>query len=270
MNQQLDPHVRAIFEQIVTHTPDLGPTPPGEIDARTVDARQHRAALTIAAAAIAIVGVGGAVLVASTSNTSSPGSASPPPAGSTQPLSSIPRPGFDTYPGLASASEQAISPSLDLRAQAAAIAADTVEIVVDGRSFTPPPDAAIAGDGAAQPSLQADWMQDGTEMRWNVYFASDGRDWWVDEVRIYNGQTPGDWLIDGTDRFHTPLGQAYVGDLDMAFAAEEAPGEIRGRLTVSNATMQAFLDWRPGDTIPTIAPQPVDDTLPVVTPVGAD
>ena len=46
----------------------------------------------------------------------------------------------------------------------------------------------------------------GVEMRLNIYFASDGHDWWANEIRTYNGKSPGDWIEYTGTFFRTPLG----------------------------------------------------------------
>lgn len=64
MNMQLDPHVKAVFDEIVAHTPDIGPAPSDE--ATSTDPRRSdggRRWLPIAAAAVVLVGVGAIVVV---------------------------------------------------------------------------------------------------------------------------------------------------------------------------------------------------------------
>jgi hypothetical protein len=64
MNMQLDPHVKAVFDDIVAHTPDIGPMPSGGV-AHLEPGRSHqgRRWLAVAAAAIVVVGVGALVAV---------------------------------------------------------------------------------------------------------------------------------------------------------------------------------------------------------------
>lgn len=59
MNTQLDPHVKAVFENIVAHTPDIGPTPSGHVmNLGPGRSPQGRRWLAVAAAAVVVVGVG--------------------------------------------------------------------------------------------------------------------------------------------------------------------------------------------------------------------
>ena len=87
MNMQLDPHVKAVFDDIVAHTPDIGPTPSGGV-AHLDPGRspQGRRWLAVAAAAIVVVGVGALVAV------QRPDSETPDVAPATQP----PSPGAET------------------------------------------------------------------------------------------------------------------------------------------------------------------------------
>lgn len=64
MNMQLDPHVKAVFDDIIAHTPDIGPTPSGDV-VHLEPARSHRGRrwLAVAAAAIIVVGMGALVVV---------------------------------------------------------------------------------------------------------------------------------------------------------------------------------------------------------------
>ena len=90
MNMQLDPHVKAVFDDIVAHTPDIGPTPSGDVvnlgPGRSNQGRRWRA---VAAAAIVVIGVGALVAV------QRPDSETPDVAPATQP----PAPVADLAPG---------------------------------------------------------------------------------------------------------------------------------------------------------------------------
>ncbi len=64
MNMQLDPHVKAVFDDIVAHTPDIGPTPSGDVVHLTPTPNDNgRRWLAVAAAVIVVVGVGAIVAV---------------------------------------------------------------------------------------------------------------------------------------------------------------------------------------------------------------
>lgn len=64
MNMQLDPHVKAVFDDIDANTPDIGPTPSGDVvHLHPGRSPQGRRWLAVAAAAIVVVGVGALVAI---------------------------------------------------------------------------------------------------------------------------------------------------------------------------------------------------------------
>lgn len=64
MNTQLDPRVKAVFDHIVAHSPDIGPTPSGDAVHRMPTAKRgSRPWLAVAAALIVVVGVGALISV---------------------------------------------------------------------------------------------------------------------------------------------------------------------------------------------------------------
>ncbi|MAT06705.1 MAG: hypothetical protein CL424_16840 [Acidimicrobiaceae bacterium] len=84
---QLDPHVKAVFDDIVAHTPDIGPTPSGDVvHLHPGRSPQGRRWLAVAAAAIVVVGVGALVAI------QRPDAETPDVAPATQP----PSPGVET------------------------------------------------------------------------------------------------------------------------------------------------------------------------------
>jgi hypothetical protein len=94
-----------------------------------------------------------------------------------------------------------------------------------------------AGDAHSQ-TLELFWSQHGVPMRWYLYFASDGRDWWATEMRTYNGQPDGEWVTFTGSFFKRPLGTAFVGDLDVS-ATENG---FTSHLSAKHLELQAFLD----------------------------
>ncbi len=97
--------------------------------------------------------------------------------------------------------------------------ADAITVEADGRTFTPAVDVDVSGDPGVPEeytTLELTWREQGVEMRINLYFSSDGSDWWLSEARVYNGRDPGDWQEEQMGPFlQTPLGQAYEGDVDL-------------------------------------------------------
>jgi hypothetical protein len=57
-------------------------------------------------------------------------------------------------------------------------------------------------------TLEASWWENGVEMRLYMYFRSDGNNWQMYELRTYNGQNPGDWVVFWAFN-PEPLGEPY-------------------------------------------------------------
>jgi hypothetical protein len=101
--------------------------------------------------------------------------------------------------------------------------ADRFIVETGGRRFSPSSEAELSGDpgirpGADQPgytTLELTWFEHGVEMRVNLYFASDPDSWWVSEIRTYDGDDPGQWVTMTGEYLHSPLGEPFVGDLDV-------------------------------------------------------
>ena len=110
--------------------------------------------------------------------------------------------------------------------------AATVTVDVGGQRFTPPSDdVEVSGDPGtpdAYTTLELIWREHGVEMRVNLYFESDGTDWWVSESRTYDGRDPGDWIIQEGQFLRTPLRSPYRGDVTL------------GNLHLTDASLEAF------------------------------
>lgn len=65
-------------------------------------------------------------------------------------------------------------------------------------------------------SLEATWQERGREMRAFFYFRADNKEWWVDEIRTYDGSAEGDWVYYYGDYFRRPLGTDFEGDVTLA------------------------------------------------------
>ena len=67
-------------------------------------------------------------------------------------------------------------------------------IDVNGKTFVAEdPDIEVSGDPGTPTyqTLEMTWQEHGVEMRWYVYFTSDGNEWWSNEFRTYDGNDPG-------------------------------------------------------------------------------
>ncbi len=101
------------------------------------------------------------------------------------------------------------------------------------------------GDSAYQ-TLELVWHEQGSEMRLNIYFQSDGASWSSNEVRTYNGQqSEPDWVTFTGDFFRSPLGSPYIGTFDES-ATE---GGFTSRLHLDGLRLQAFLGYGPGGVV---------------------
>jgi hypothetical protein len=97
--------------------------------------------------------------------------------------------------------------------------AASVEVTVGGKTFVPNPDVSVAGDpGLSKESttLELTWHEQSVEQRINIYFASDGTDWWANEIRTYDGSSDSKWIEQQGEFFKSSLGSAYIGDLDLS------------------------------------------------------
>lgn len=105
-------------------------------------------------------------------------------------------------------------------------------IEVGGQRFVGATQMDVRSDPGTMASwtLELTWQEHGREMRVNMYFASDGRDWRVREVRTYDGNAQGEWVYYVAPLFRVPLGQAFQGQLSLQMARADTP-------TVRSATL---------------------------------
>lgn len=106
-------------------------------------------------------------------------------------------------------------PGIDWRTEVVALAADTLTIETGGRAFTAVGVPLGYGSDPGGPeswTLEVEWTEGGVGQRLYLYFASDGQDWWVDEIRTYDGYPQGEWITYEGPFFRTPLGWPYESD----------------------------------------------------------
>lgn len=85
-------------------------------------------------------------------------------------------------------------------------------------------------------TLELTWQERDVEMRLNIYFQSDGRQWWSNEIRTYDGRQQGEWITYEGDFFRSPLGAPFVGDFEVT--AEDHG--INGTLRLPGLRLEAF------------------------------
>jgi hypothetical protein len=124
---------------------------------------------------------------------------------------------------------------------AASFEADSYQIHVGDTVLTGSGPAEIHSDPGdpTYRTLEIVWHEQGVEQRMNLYFAADAEDWWVTEVRTYDGAVDGEWINywavgqPPREMFRTPRGESFEGDvLLVGFGRVPAVLEIVGlRLT---------------------------------------
>ena len=115
-------------------------------------------------------------------------------------------------------------------------------------------------------TLEVTWQEHGTEMRVYLYFAADATHWWVNEIRTYNGRTPGDWITYTGEFFKTPQGVAFHGDLDLTSDPQQGGQFGVGKVHLRNATIRPLVlpAVRPNDAGPVHVLAPLTGTTLVV------
>jgi hypothetical protein len=128
------------------------------------------------------------------------------------------------------------------------LTADWLRIVPDAPGEGP--DQIFTGERVAVKSdpgddtyrtLEATWLEDGSEMRVNLYLAADEDSWWVRELRTYDGQPTPDWITYRGPLFEAPLGQSYGSDVML----ESTEGNVPGRVEIRGMMLSAP-DFGPG------------------------
>lgn len=87
-------------------------------------------------------------------------------------------------------------------------------------------------------TLEVEWQEHGLPMRLYVYFAADDHEWWISELRTYNGlpDPKADWVTFAGERLRTQLGVPFEGDLDLT-ATENG---ITSHLSILGLHLLAF------------------------------
>jgi hypothetical protein len=78
------------------------------------------------------------------------------------------------------------------------LTADTVSIDVDRKKYVTASPVQVHSDPGiwqGYTTLELRWLEHGVEMRFSIYFTSDGHQWWSDEIRTYDGRKDGKWVF---------------------------------------------------------------------------
>jgi hypothetical protein len=89
---------------------------------------------------------------------------------------------------------------------------------------------------ASHRTLEVEWQERGLPMRLFLYVEADDTDWWVTEIRTYDGSSGGEWIHYVGPLFRTPLGGTFSGD----FAATGEGGNVPGSLRMEGLRLTAF------------------------------
>jgi hypothetical protein len=108
-----------------------------------------------------------------------------------------------------------------------ALAADDFQLEVNDLVFGEDvwPQSLDSNPGVDRWTLEVVWYEHDLEQRLNMYFESDGSDWWVREVRTYDGHEPGEWVFAYGPFFTTPLGEVFEGDVTVELLGEGRPDD---------------------------------------------
>lgn len=116
---------------------------------------------------------------------------------------------------------------------------DVAEDRAGRKAFAATSPVAVSGDPGRfneYTTLELIWHEHGVEMRLNIYFTSDGTEWWANEIRTYDGRAQGEWITYTGAFFRSKLGAPYRGDLDVT-ASDHG---VTGRLRLQAVSLEVF------------------------------
>ena len=122
-------------------------------------------------------------------------------------------------------------------------------------------------------TLEVTWFEYDIEMRMFIYLYSDGKRWWSNEIRVYNGQpVPNtEWIYFKGKFFDTPVGQAFTQNGEFRLdAPDPKTNNSPVTLSFSNVKFAAFMNYFPTSTstpkpTPTVRPTPTPTRTPTPT-----
>lgn len=147
--------------------------------------------------------------------------------------------------------------------------ADEFKIFADNRQFFLKPEDSLISlhsdpslNHPDYTTLEAIWKENNVEMRLFMYFYKNNKEWWVGEIRTYDGKSPGSWIYykpeKGFEYFKTPLG-GYYGNYQNAGILRSTSSErgVKGEIHYKNLKLGAFLNQILTPTLsPSITPPP--------------
>jgi hypothetical protein len=111
--------------------------------------------------------------------------------------------------------------------------ADDFEVRVGDKVFHGVGPMTVDSDPGGQDyrTLELVWQEQGVEQRMNLYFKADEDEWWISEIRTYDGFEEGEWInfvVVGqmwNDMMRTPKRGTYEGDVQFV-GWGRVPGEV--------------------------------------------
>lgn len=104
----------------------------------------------------------------------------------------------------------------------------------------------LTSSGLNYMTLEVQWYEDDIEMRMFIYLYSDGKRWWSNEIRVYNGQAQPntDWVYFKGKFFDTAIGQSFNQTSQFSLSAAD-PKNNNSPVTLrfSNLRFEAFKDY---------------------------
>ncbi len=135
------------------------------------------------------------------------------------------------------------APAIDWRTEVVHLSADSMALEANDLVFTTVGAPLGYGSDPGGPdywTLEVDWTEHGVDQRLNIYFGSDGTDWWVDEVRTYDGYPQGEWIYYQAPMLRAALGETVLGDVRLEGVGTGRPESdliVPGVLTIGGMTL---------------------------------
>ena len=140
------------------------------------------------------------------------------------------------------------------------LTADDFGIIANNKYYRARGPVAVHSDpgDSNRTTLEMIWQENKQEMRLFMYFQSDGREWWMNEMRTYGGNAPEQWIYyTGGQHFKSYLGLPYTGN----FAAlADSNQRSTGQVYFKNLKIRAFMQFHSPN--PSVSPRPSTSPYP--------
>lgn len=158
-------------------------------------------------------------------------------------LAQVPSASATGSPAPPGTSEEAVGSAVVWDSGAVRFEADSFELRVGDKVFHGSGPAEVHSDpgDSEYRTLEVVWHELGVEQRMNLYFGADESDWWLSEVRTYDGLEDGDWINylhvgePFGEMLRTPRGSSYEDDVQLV-----GWGRVPGELLIGGLRLTAF------------------------------